>query len=85
MPNPAQEPGAEQIAKLTETIRNLKVPAVFMEPNLARRSAVLTQVARDQRVRVCKLYGDAFDRSARTYLAMMRHNATELRKCLGGK
>ncbi|MFD0853963.1 metal ABC transporter solute-binding protein, Zn/Mn family, partial [Actinomadura adrarensis] len=84
VPNPAQEPSAEQVAKLTQTIRNLRVPAVFMEPNLARRAAVLTQVARDQGVRVCKLYGDAFDESARSYVAMMRHNATELRKCLGG-
>ncbi|MFI0446494.1 anchored repeat ABC transporter, substrate-binding protein [Actinomadura sp. 6N118] len=83
VPNPAQEPSAEQVAKLTQTIRNLRVPAVFMEPGLARRSAVLTQVAKDQSVKVCKLYGDAFDDAARNYVAMMRHNATELRKCLG--
>jgi anchored repeat ABC transporter substrate-binding protein len=83
VPNPAQEPSAEQVAKLTETIRNLRVPAVFMEPNLAARAAVLAQVARDQGVRVCKLYGDGFDDAARNYVAMMRHNATELRTCLG--
>jgi anchored repeat ABC transporter substrate-binding protein len=83
VPNPSQEPSAEQVAKLTQTIRNLRVPAVFMEPNLARRSAVLTQVAKDQGVKVCKLYGDAFDDAAPSYVAMMRHNATELRKCLG--
>jgi anchored repeat ABC transporter substrate-binding protein len=85
VPNPAQEPSAEQVAKLTQTIRNLRVPAVFMEPNLAARAAVLTQVAKDQGVRVCKLYGDGFDDAARTYIAMMRHNATELRTCLGGQ
>ncbi|GAA2108508.1 anchored repeat ABC transporter, substrate-binding protein [Actinomadura alba] len=85
VPNPAQEPSAEQVAKLTQTIRNLRVPAVFMEPNLAARAKVLSQVAKDQNVRVCKLYGDAFDDDARDYVAMMRHNATELRKCLGGK
>ncbi|WP_020523706.1 anchored repeat ABC transporter, substrate-binding protein [Catelliglobosispora koreensis] len=83
VPNPAQEPSAEQVRRLTETIRNLNVPAVFLEPNLARRAAVLTQVAADQNVKVCKLYGDSFDASARTYVAMMRHNATELRACLG--
>ncbi|HZX03509.1 anchored repeat ABC transporter, substrate-binding protein [Kribbella sp.] len=83
VPNPAQEPSVEQVRKLSGTIRNLKVPAVFTEPNLARRASVLIQVAHDQGVQVCSLYGDAFDDHARTYLAMMRHNADELKRCLG--
>ena len=82
VPNPAQEPSVEDVRKLTETIRNLKVPAVFMEPNLAQRGSVLTQVARDQGVRVCLLYGDAFDDNARSYADMMRHNAEEVARCL---
>ncbi|MFC0623670.1 anchored repeat ABC transporter, substrate-binding protein [Kribbella deserti] len=82
VPNPAQEPSVEQVRKLTETIRNLKVPAVFIEPNLAQRASVLTQVATDQRVRVCTIYGDSFDQHATTYVAMMRHNADELQRCL---
>ncbi|RSM80000.1 anchored repeat ABC transporter, substrate-binding protein [Kibdelosporangium aridum] len=83
VPNPAQEPSVQDIRKLTETIRNLKVPAVFMEPNLVQRASVLTQVAKDQNVRVCLLYGDTFDDKAPSYVDMMRHNADELRKCLG--
>jgi anchored repeat ABC transporter substrate-binding protein len=83
VPNPAQEPSVQDIRKLTETIRNLRVPAVFMEPNLVQRASVLTQVAKDQNVKVCMLYGDAFDEKAPTYLDMMRHNADELLKCLG--
>lgn len=83
VPNPAQEPSVEQVRKLTETIRNLRVPAVFVEPNLAHRAGVLSQVASDQKVRVCKLYGDSFDENARSYVAMMRHNADELLACLG--
>lgn len=83
VPNPAQEPSVEQVRKLSGTIRNLKVPAVFTEPNLAQRASVLIQVARDQGVRVCSLYGDSFDDHARTYTAMMRHNADELKRCLG--
>jgi anchored repeat ABC transporter substrate-binding protein len=82
VPNPAQEPSVEQVQTLTETIANLRVPAVFMEPNLAQRATVLRQVAEDQGVAVCKLYGDAFDAQARSYIAMMRHNAGELRRCL---
>ena len=83
VPNPAQEPSADQVRKLTETVRNLRVPAVFTEPNLQQRATVLTQVATDLQVRVCQLYGDAFDDNARNYLAMMRHNADELHRCLG--
>jgi anchored repeat ABC transporter substrate-binding protein len=83
VPNPAQEPSVDQVRKLSETIRNLKVPAVFIEPNLAQRASVLTQVAHDNGVRVCSIYGDSFDEKARTYVAMMRHNADELLLCLG--
>ncbi|ADB50804.1 anchored repeat ABC transporter, substrate-binding protein [Conexibacter woesei] len=82
VPNPAQEPSAAQVRRLTETIARLRVGAVFMEPSLRQRATVLTQVARDRGVRVCKLYGDAFDDAARSYVAMMRHNARELRRCL---
>jgi anchored repeat ABC transporter substrate-binding protein len=84
VPNPAQEPSAAQVRKLTETITNLRVPAVFMEPNLTTRASVLTQIAKDQDIRICKLYGDSFDEHARSYPAMMRHNAAELATCLGG-
>lgn len=83
VPNPAQEPSAAQVRRLTDTIRNLGVPAVFAEPNLVRRASVLRQVASDQHVRVCRLYGDTFDAQASTYLDMMRHNADELLSCLG--
>jgi anchored repeat ABC transporter substrate-binding protein len=82
VPNPAQEPSAEQVRTLTETIANLRVPAVFVEPSLRQRASVLRQVAEDRGVRVCRLYGDAFDEHAETYVAMMRHNARELRRCL---
>ncbi|MEV8375299.1 anchored repeat ABC transporter, substrate-binding protein [Kribbella sp. NPDC056861] len=85
VPNPAQEPSVDQVRKLSETIQNLKVPAVFTEPNLAQRASVLTQVAHDRGVRVCSIYGDSFDDHARSYVAMMRHNADELLLCLGEK
>lgn len=71
--------------KLTRTISNLKIPAVFMEPNLVQRATVLNQVAEDQNVQVCTLYGDAFDDDVRHYTDMMRHNADELLSCLGGE
>lgn len=83
-PNPAVEPSLAERKRLTETIRNLHVPAVFLEPNLASRSSTLVEVAREQGIGVCPIYGDAFDTRATTYVAMMRFNATSIRDCLGG-
>jgi anchored repeat ABC transporter substrate-binding protein len=82
-PNPATEPSLADRRKLTDTIRNLRVPAVFLEPNLAARSSTLTEVAEEQGVRVCSIYGDTFDDDVTTYVQMMRFNADSLRECLG--
>jgi anchored repeat ABC transporter substrate-binding protein len=84
VPNPAAEPSAQQVEKLTETIADLDVPAVFVEPNLHARASVLRQVAEDEGVEVCTLHGDALPQEAPTYLDMMRQNASELSRCLGG-
>ncbi|MGC3955508.1 MAG: anchored repeat ABC transporter, substrate-binding protein [Propionicimonas sp.] len=83
-PNPAVEPSLAERKRLTETIRNLRVPAVFLEPNLARRSSTLVEVAKEQGIAVCPIYGDAFDARVTSYVAMMRFNATSIRDCLGG-
>jgi anchored repeat ABC transporter substrate-binding protein len=82
-PNPATEPSLADRRKLTETIGNLDIPAVFLEPNLAARSSTLTEVAEEQGVRICAIYGDTFDDTVTTYVQMMRFNADSLRECLG--
>ena len=82
-PNPSVEPSLAERKRLTETIRNLEVPAVFLEPNLASRVSTLTEVAHEQNIRVCKIYGDAFDEHVHSYVEMMRYNATSIRDCLG--
>ncbi|TDC30055.1 anchored repeat ABC transporter, substrate-binding protein, partial [Micromonospora sp. 15K316] len=81
-PNPATEPSLADRRRLTETIRNLDIPAVFLEPNLAARSSTLTQVAGEERLRICAIYGDTFDDEVTSYAAMMRFNAESLRDCL---
>ncbi|MEU6010847.1 anchored repeat ABC transporter, substrate-binding protein [Streptomyces sp. NPDC047453] len=83
VPVPNQEPSAAQVEQLGRTIREKKVPAVFLEPNLASRADVLRRVARDQGVGVCTIYGDSFDDKVDDYVSMMRHNADELARCLG--
>ena len=81
-PNPSTEPSLSDRRKLTETIRTLGVQAVFLEPNLAARSSTLTEVAAEQGVRVCAIYGDTFDGEITSYVQMMRFNADSLRDCL---
>jgi anchored repeat ABC transporter substrate-binding protein len=81
-PNPAVEPSLADRVKLTETIRNLHVRAVFLEPNLRARSSTLVEVAKEQDVRVCPIYGDAFDDTVDTYVRMMRFNADSIKDCL---
>ncbi|MDN3296509.1 anchored repeat ABC transporter, substrate-binding protein [Streptomyces ficellus] len=83
VPVPNREPSAAEVEKLRDTIRDKKVPAVFLEPNLAARADVLRRVAEDEGVRICTIYGDSFDDKVHDYVAMMRHNAKELARCLG--
>lgn len=81
-PNPAAEPSLADRRKLAETIRNLHIPAVFLEPNLVSRSSTLGEVADELGVRVCAIYGDTFDDEVTSYVEMMRFNAESLRSCL---
>lgn len=55
---------------------------MFLEPNLAARSATLREVASEQGVAICPIYGDAFDDEVDTYVEMMQFNADSLRRCL---
>lgn len=82
-PNPAVEPSLAERKRLTQTIRNLRVPAVFLEPNLAGRSSTLVEVAKENGIEICPIYGDAFSETVTTYIDMMRFNAQSVRDCLG--
>lgn len=81
-PNPAVEPSLADHRKLVETIRTLAVPAVFLEPGLLARSSVLTEVADEEDVEVCTIYGDTLDDDVTSYAQMMRFNADSIQECL---
>jgi len=82
-PDPSAEPSLADRRRLTETVRNLDIPAVFLEPNLVARSSTLTEVARAEGVEVCPILGDAFGPDVEDYVEMVRFNAASLRRCLG--
>ncbi|MDU0479088.1 anchored repeat ABC transporter, substrate-binding protein [Staphylococcus chromogenes] len=81
-PNPAVQASTRDLIALTHTLENLQVPAVFLEPNLARRANDLTETAGRLGIDVCRIYGDSFDENVRTYQDMMRANADTLTRCL---
>jgi ABC-type Zn uptake system ZnuABC Zn-binding protein ZnuA len=80
--SPGQEPSAGDVADLARTIAAENVPAVFAEPQFNAR--VLELAAEDADVEVCTLYSDAFDDQVHSYVELMRQNASELVRCLGG-
>jgi ABC-type Zn uptake system ZnuABC Zn-binding protein ZnuA len=80
--SPGKEPSAQEISDLTQAIRDQQVPAVFKEPQFSAR--ILDLAAEDAGVEVCSLYSDALDDKVKTYVELMRFNAQELARCLGG-
>ncbi|MEX0683014.1 MAG: metal ABC transporter substrate-binding protein [Dehalococcoidia bacterium] len=83
-PSPGQEPSPEDIRSLIATIQEFNIPAVFSEPQTDAETATLEQIASDAGVEVCTLYSDAFDETVTTYVDLMRYDAEELARCLGG-
>jgi ABC-type Zn uptake system ZnuABC Zn-binding protein ZnuA len=82
-PSPGQESSPEDIANISKAMKNEGVPAVFIEPQIATESEILSQAGEDVGVLVCTLYSDSLDDEVSTYIELMRFNADELARCLG--
>ena len=80
--SPGQEPSAQDVARLTETLRSEGVPAVYKEPQF--NAAVLEQAADEAGVRVLDLLSDAYAEGVDSYLELMRFNLRQLQEGLGG-
>ncbi|TYR15917.1 anchored repeat ABC transporter, substrate-binding protein [Corynebacterium urealyticum] len=83
-PNPNVEPSARQLVRLSRTLENLKVPAVFVEPSQAGTAPDLIRIAEGQGIDVCTLNGDTLAPAEKSYVGTMRANAQQLTDCLGG-
>lgn len=82
--SPGQEPAPEDIARISRIIEERAIPAVFTEPQISEESELLRQAAEDAGAEVCTLYSDSLDDSVGGYVELMRFNADELARCLGG-
>jgi ABC-type Zn uptake system ZnuABC Zn-binding protein ZnuA len=80
--SPGKEPSAKEVADLAKAIRDQKVPAVFKEPEYSAN--ILTLAAEDASVQICTLNSHAFVDDVKSYVDLMRLNASELVRCLGG-
>jgi len=78
--NPDAQPSARHVARLIRQIKREHIKAVFVES--MRNPKFVTQLSRDAGVQVgATLYSDALSSAigpAGNYLAMMRHNITQL-------
>jgi len=81
---PGQDISPQAAAGLRDALKQQNVPAVFTEPQIGSGNKVLESAASDAGVQVCTLYSDSFDDKVRTYAELMRFDADELARCLGG-
>lgn len=81
---PGQEPSPGDVADIARAIENEGLPAVFGEPQVDEEGRILQQAAEDAGVLFCTLYSDSLDDMVTGYVEMMRFNADELARCLGG-
>ena len=84
VPGPGQDASPDDISELITTIEDLGIPAVFTEPQTSVETRVLEQIASDVGVEVCALYSGALDDIVRSYVELLRFDAEELARCLGG-
>ena len=81
--SPGKEPSARELSALVRRIQRERVPAVFAEAQFSPK--VLEVLARDAGVTVVSnLYNDSLSTGpeASSYIAMMKHNVTEIVKAL---
>ncbi|MCH7809475.1 MAG: zinc ABC transporter substrate-binding protein, partial [Chloroflexi bacterium] len=84
VPGPGQDASPDDISGIITTIEDFDIPAVFTEPQTSVETRVLEQIASDVGAEVCALYSGALDDTVRSYVELLRFDAEELARCLGG-
>lgn len=84
-PSPGKEPSLADRRRLTRTLTDLTIPAVFLEPTTQQNSGVLIDAAHSTGARTCPIWGDSFSEGVTDYMTMMRADADSLARCLGGR
>jgi ABC-type Zn uptake system ZnuABC Zn-binding protein ZnuA len=82
---PGQELTQQDVARISDTIRERGVVAVFVQPYDSNESEMLRRAAEDAAVPACTLYSDSLDDKVSTYVDLIRFDADELARCFGGE
>lgn len=83
VPATAAQPGLHGQARLSATLRDAAIPAVFNAPGESGQTDVLRRVAGEAGAQVCTLRSDVLDEQVPDYAALMRTNVREIVRCLG--
>ena len=79
------EPTAEDFERIKQKIDEKDVLAVFAEPYSSTASDLLRRAADETGVPVCTFYADFLDDKIISYIDLIRFNAEEIARCLGGQ
>jgi ABC-type Zn uptake system ZnuABC Zn-binding protein ZnuA len=80
-----EEVTAQHFDRIKQNIIEREVLAVFVQPYDSPESDLLRRAADELGVRVCTLYSDSLDDKVATYIDLIRFDADELKRCLGGE
>jgi ABC-type Zn uptake system ZnuABC Zn-binding protein ZnuA len=80
-----EEIDSEDLERIKQSIVERDARAVFVQPYSSAESDLLRRAAEETGVQVCTLYSDSLDDRVRNFLDVMRFNADELYRCLGGQ
>jgi len=75
----------EDVVRIKQRIEERAALAVFAEPYASPASELLRRAAEESGVQVCTLYSDSLDDQVSTYIDLIRFDADELARCLGGE
>jgi len=76
---------ADDFERIKNTIRERGALAVFVQPYASPENDMLRRAGEETGVRVCTLYSDSLDDNVKTYIDLIRFDADELYRCLGGQ
>jgi ABC-type Zn uptake system ZnuABC Zn-binding protein ZnuA len=79
-----QQLTAEDVDRIKNRIREREALAVFVQPYASPESEMLRLAGEEVGVAVCTLYSDSLDDKVANYIDLIRFDADELHRCLGG-
>jgi ABC-type Zn uptake system ZnuABC Zn-binding protein ZnuA len=75
----------DDVERIKARIEERNALAVFVQPYASPESEMLRRAGEEAGVSVCTLYSDSLDDKVSSYIDLIRFDADELHRCLGGQ